>query len=88
MPHIFQVWRQLTGMGKFNRTGRTEETWARRYMVQLKHLHEVAKQEADIKRRLETLNIQTRKHKNPVWTPQEKPLILKVFLFLPLVNLA
>lgn len=57
----------------------TEEQWGRRYMVEIKHLREVAKQEDDIKKRLKHFNIELfRENDKSLWLEEEKPLILKV----------
>uniref|UniRef100_A0A1B6GC48 Probable ATP-dependent RNA helicase spindle-E n=1 Tax=Cuerna arida TaxID=1464854 RepID=A0A1B6GC48_9HEMI len=80
--NAYVVWRNLTGIGKFNRSKASEDAWARKYMLQIKHLREVAKQEEDIKKRLKSFNIGSVRSASVkgLWMPTEKPIILKIVL--------
>jgi hypothetical protein len=70
-------------MGYFSRSVGGENSWAKRYFIQLKTMNEVAVLVQDITLRLRKLGIAaTTGYSRVIWSDMEKPLVLKVRIFL------
>jgi len=76
--NAYSVWRIFKAISKYERSRGSEESWARRYYLQKKHLEEVGNLQKDIQKRLKFLNIENTR--DCVWSSAQKPLILKIVL--------
>jgi hypothetical protein len=73
-------------MGYFSRSVGGENSWAKRYFIQLKTLKDVAVLVQDLTLRLSKLGIvATTGYGRVIWSDLEKPLVLKVCIFLKML---
>ncbi|KAK7866118.1 hypothetical protein R5R35_011634 [Gryllus longicercus] len=79
--NAFNVWRSSKERGMFGPNGQKEESWARRYYLQLRALRETATLVRELRERLERMGItETKGYGRVSWSREESPLILKIVM--------